>query len=659
MHVSQDWPSHGVIAATPRPPFVARSDAAKSGGRRMTAVLSPSVAPSARRARIDADAAVDRGVRTVTGLLIWAGLLLVTFWWDADGGITDLAGWESGLTSIGRLTGLWSADLLLVQVLLMSRLPPLEHAFGRDRLARIHRVTGFLSFDLMLVHIVTIVLGYAGASWWQVPATTWDLVTTYGGVLLALAGTACLVMVVVTSVKKARRRLRYESWHLLHLYAYLGVGLALPHQLWTGQEFLRSPGATLYWWSLWIAAAAAILLWRVVLPLARSLRYRLRVTSVVRESADVVSVHLSGRRIDRMPVRAGQFLNVRFLDGPGWTRANPYSLSAAPDGRSLRSRPRPWVTAAPDGPSQARHPRLSKDPTVGSAAAPGPDRVAPDRGRRRHHPDQSAGRGAADGHGEAVLLHRYTDEPLFATELRPWSRAGTAVLSLPGRRTRPDSARPSSRRTSYGLCSGGFPTSLNVTSSSAGRPSGPSASSSYLPQQGCRPTTFTPRPLDGDLVRRIVLWLASTITVVVLLFGYHTSTNTPATSSSVPTATHSGSAGHHPKQLELHATPTPTPSASASPSTVKKSYLGQVAETRWGPVQVKITVADGTITDVTVPQSPSGNPRDYEINNQALPILIQETIDAQSAKIDMVSGATVTSDGYLQSLQSALDAAGI
>ncbi len=159
-------------------------------------------------------------------------------------------------------------------------------------------------------------------------------------------------------------------------------------------------------------------------------------------------------------------------------------------------------------------------------------------------------------------------------------------------------------------------------------------------------------------MRRIVLWLASTITVVVLLFGYHTSTNTPATSSSVPTATTPAQPDTTPSSSS-DATPTPTPSASASPSTVKKSYLGQVAETRWGPVQVKITVADGTITDVTVPQSPSGNPRDYEINNQALPILIQETIDAQSAKIDMVSGATVTSDGYLQSLQSALDAAGI
>ncbi len=76
--------------------------------------------------------------------------------------------------------------------------------------------------------------------------------------LLAAAGTALLVMVVVTSMRAARRRLRYESWHLLHLYAYLGVGLALPHQLWTGADFLASPVATAYWWTLYAAAAGAV-----------------------------------------------------------------------------------------------------------------------------------------------------------------------------------------------------------------------------------------------------------------------------------------------------------------------------------------------------------------------------------------------------------------
>ncbi len=96
--------------------------------------------------------------------LLWLGLLVITYWWVADGGVTDLAHWVSGLTSLGRLTGLWAADLLLIQVLLMSRLPPLEHAFGRDRLARIHRVVGLLSFYLMISHIMLIIAGYASGA---------------------------------------------------------------------------------------------------------------------------------------------------------------------------------------------------------------------------------------------------------------------------------------------------------------------------------------------------------------------------------------------------------------------------------------------------------------------------------------------------------------
>ena len=273
--------------------------------------------------QLDKDAAADRTVRLVTGLMLWLGLLLVTYWWIADGGVTDLAHWESGLTSLGRLAGLWAADLLLVQVLLMSRLPPLEHTFGRDRLARIHRVVGLLSFYLMITHIVLIIAGYASGQWSAVLSTIWDLITNYGGMLLAVGGTACLIMVVVTSVKAARRRLRYESWHLLHLYAYLGVGLALPHQLWTGQEFLQSPAATVYWWTLWAAAAATVVVWRIWLPLWRSARYRLRVVGVVRESSDVVSVYLSGRRLDRLPLRAGQFLSVRFLSSTGMDACQP------------------------------------------------------------------------------------------------------------------------------------------------------------------------------------------------------------------------------------------------------------------------------------------------------------------------------------------------
>jgi uncharacterized protein with FMN-binding domain len=92
---------------------------------------------------------------------------------------------------------------------------------------------------------------------------------------------------------------------------------------------------------------------------------------------------------------------------------------------------------------------------------------------------------------------------------------------------------------------------------------------------------------------------------------------------------------------------------------VSKTYTGASASTRWGDVQVAITVKDGKITDVAVPVYPSNNGRDQEINAYALPALVQETLTAQNADISTVSGATVTSDGYLQSLQSALDAAGL
>ncbi|WP_380162512.1 FMN-binding protein [Kineococcus sp. R86509] len=135
----------------------------------------------------------------------------------------------------------------------------------------------------------------------------------------------------------------------------------------------------------------------------------------------------------------------------------------------------------------------------------------------------------------------------------------------------------------------------------------------------------------------------STVTVLVLLFGYHTSTEgASSTSTAVVSPAVAG-----------------TTSSSGTSTTASATFTGSAADTRWGPVQVEITVADGEITAVDVVEYPSGNGRDQEINARALPTLVQETLSAQNASIDMVSGATVTSTGYLTSLQSALDQAGL
>jgi len=138
------------------------------------------------------------------------------------------------------------------------------------------------------------------------------------------------------SARFARRRMAYETWHFVHLYTYAAVVLAFTHQVALGQSFTGSPFARAYWWTLWIAALGAVLLGRVVLPVWRNLRHQLRVTAVVAESPTVVSVYMTGKRLGELPVRAGQFFLWRFLTRDRWWQANPFSLSAAPDGKSLR-----------------------------------------------------------------------------------------------------------------------------------------------------------------------------------------------------------------------------------------------------------------------------------------------------------------------------------
>ena len=151
--------------------------------------------------------------------------------------------------------------------------------------------------------------------------------------------------------------------------------------------------------------------------------------------------------------------------------------------------------------------------------------------------------------------------------------------------------------------------------------------------------------------RRLALWGLTTVSTVVLLFSYRTSTSSQLPAATGTPATTTGT--------------TTTPGAAAATSAAKttSTYSGTVtgtaADTRWGPVQVKVTLASGKITGVDVVEEPDSNNRDQEINADAVPQLVSETLQAQNAQIDMVSGATYTSQGYVTSLQSALDQAGV
>ncbi len=324
-----------------------------------THVRHPRRTPARNRVR-----PVPHWWRDAAGVAAWASALVVAALWLAGRGVQLLTARPTDqLTSLGRLTGLVAADLLLLQVLLMARVPLIERSYGQDELARRHRLVGFWSFNLLILHVALITVGYTLGDHTDVFHEAWTLTTSYAGMLLAVAGTVALTVVTVTSIRVARARLRYESWHLLHLYAYLGVALSVPHEIWTGADFNTSALARLYWWTAYALAAGAVLLYRIGLPLLRTLRHGITVTTVIRESPDVVTLKMGGKGLHRLPVQAGQFFIFRFLDGPGWSRGNPYSLSAAPrhdrlqitakdlgDGSGRLARLRPGTKVLIEGP---------------------------------------------------------------------------------------------------------------------------------------------------------------------------------------------------------------------------------------------------------------------------------------------------------------------
>lgn len=152
-------------------------------------------------------------------------------------------------------------------------------------------------------------------------------------------------------------------------------------------------------------------------------------------------------------------------------------------------------------------------------------------------------------------------------------------------------------------------------------------------------------------MRRIIFAIGATLSGIVLLFSWPTSTNQQVSSAggtAVATGSSTGSTGS--------GTGTDT-STSAAATTA--TYDGAAASTRYGDVQVQITVTDGVVADATALAYPGGDRHNQQINAYAIPILEAATVKAQSANLDMVSGATVTSRGYVASLQDALDQAGL
>jgi predicted ferric reductase len=235
---------------------------------------------------------------------------------------------------LAHVCGMLAGYAVIVLIALMSRAPALERGIGADRLARWHGRGGRVTVLLVLVHVWAAVLGWAQSRHVSIWSAIWP-VLRLPWLIAATIGTVLLLVVAAISIRAARRRVRYESWHAIHLLVYIAVALSFLHQL-AGPDLAGHRPVQIAWALLYCHVFALVLRHRVLTPLRNATRHRMRVAAVVPEAAGVVSVIIEGRRLDELRALPGQFFRWRFLTPDHWASAHPFSLSAVPTPTRLR-----------------------------------------------------------------------------------------------------------------------------------------------------------------------------------------------------------------------------------------------------------------------------------------------------------------------------------
>jgi predicted ferric reductase len=262
--------------------------------------------------------------------------LLILGMWIRHGGLGELSTQAGIFTAAGEISALYGTYLVLLQLILMSRSPWLDQVFGQDRITDAHRWVGFGAIWLLVAHAILTTVGYAMGVGASPVGEFFTLMTTYPYVLWSAVALALFIAVGFSSVRAVRRHASYETWYAIHLYTYLAIALGFLHQLFVGVDFTTDQVASLFWIALYAFTIGTLLTFRFGQPIAVSWRHRFHVANVVEEAPGVASLYLTGRDLDRLPVRAGQWFRLRFLTREGWFRAHPFSISAAPNGKYLR-----------------------------------------------------------------------------------------------------------------------------------------------------------------------------------------------------------------------------------------------------------------------------------------------------------------------------------
>lgn len=259
-------------------------------------------------------------------------MVMLTGGWLQDLTLDNPAGL---LKLISRVSGLYATNLILIQLIVISRNPFLNYLYGHDKLTAFHKKLGKPAYILLVIHFLAVIQDYVVQQNKPFVDEFFALFKT-DQLAWSVAAFGIFTLVVFTSFNSIRKFLPYELWYYIHLLVYIAVILSFPHQVNFGTDLKGNWIAAGYWWGLYFVTLSFLVVFRFGKPLYTSLRHRLVVDRVVHETPTVVSIYLKGRNLDKLEQHAGQFYMWKFLTWNTFTQTNPFSLSSAPNSDYLR-----------------------------------------------------------------------------------------------------------------------------------------------------------------------------------------------------------------------------------------------------------------------------------------------------------------------------------
>lgn len=291
----------------------------------------PSTRPNARQQSLN----VRRSIRAdAIASLGWISSAVAIALYLADGGLRSIPSVGSAVQSLGVVAALVATNAMLLMLTLAARIPVIDRTIGQVKAIEWHRNLGNIVVIGVVIHALAALVGYALITRETIVEAFTDFWST--DFALAVLGLILLIAVAVTSIVAVRHRLRYEVWHLIHLLSYAAIIVSIPHMFSMSSLFAPGKWQRTYWIALLAATGICLLVFRLLVPIHQTLKYGLRIAEVTQVGRDTYNFILTGRRLDTMKVKAGQYFNWRFLTRKLWAQAHPVSLSASPDGRSLR-----------------------------------------------------------------------------------------------------------------------------------------------------------------------------------------------------------------------------------------------------------------------------------------------------------------------------------